>query len=212
MTWIVDRRPVRLAPSWPIPRLGQARRIRTIARRMPRRPVAIGRPGTGPRTVGSDHWPVPGLSRARIARGGTMSVASKAPAIRRSIPHRRFRPISASLPIGSPGLYAGEPENCRRRPREFLCDHGATGADARGLRRLPARDPIVSDPRPAGDGGAAGPLPGALPLEEAALRGGLDPGDGPRQRPVHLGRRAGRLGGAPGPRRGAAPAGGSASD
>ena len=34
--------------------------------------------------------------------------------------------------------------------------------------------------------GAAGPLPGAVPLEEAALRGGLDPGDGPRQRPVHL--------------------------
>ena len=50
-----------------------------------------------------------------------MSVASKEPAIRRLIPHRRFRPISALLPIGSAGvLYAGEPENCRRRRREFL--------------------------------------------------------------------------------------------
>ena len=43
---------------------------------------------------------------------------SKDPAIRRSIPHRRFRPISAAVPIAGPGLYAGEPENCRRHPRD----------------------------------------------------------------------------------------------
>ncbi len=49
-----------------------------------------------------------------------MTVVSSAPAIRRWIPHRRLRPISASLPVGRPGLYDGEPENCRRRPREFL--------------------------------------------------------------------------------------------
>jgi alginate O-acetyltransferase complex protein AlgI len=49
-----------------------------------------------------------------------MSIVSKGPAIRRSIPHRQFRPISASIAVGSPGLYPGEPENCRRRWREFL--------------------------------------------------------------------------------------------
>ncbi len=49
-----------------------------------------------------------------------MSVVSNAPSIRREIPHRRFRRKSASRPAGRPGLYAGEPENCRRRPREFL--------------------------------------------------------------------------------------------
>jgi alginate O-acetyltransferase complex protein AlgI len=49
-----------------------------------------------------------------------MPVLSKDPAIRRSIPHRLFRPISASMPNGRRGLYAGEPENCRRRRREFL--------------------------------------------------------------------------------------------
>ncbi len=45
---------------------------------------------------------------------------SNDPAVRRWIPHRRLRPISAAVPIGSPGLYAGEPENCRRQLREFL--------------------------------------------------------------------------------------------
>ena len=49
-----------------------------------------------------------------------MSVATRPPAIRRSIPHRRFRPVTETLSVGSPGLYRGEPENCRRRPREFL--------------------------------------------------------------------------------------------
>ena len=48
------------------------------------------------------------------------AVATSGPATRRLIPHRRFRPISATIPVGSPGLYAGEPENCRRRSREFL--------------------------------------------------------------------------------------------
>jgi D-alanyl-lipoteichoic acid acyltransferase DltB (MBOAT superfamily) len=49
-----------------------------------------------------------------------MPVVSEPPAIRRSIPHRRFRPLAESPPVARPGLYAGEPENCRRRPREFL--------------------------------------------------------------------------------------------
>jgi alginate O-acetyltransferase complex protein AlgI len=49
-----------------------------------------------------------------------MSVVSKEPAIRRLVPHRRFRPISASIPTGRAGLYAGEPETCRRRRLEFL--------------------------------------------------------------------------------------------
>ena len=49
-----------------------------------------------------------------------MSVISKPPAVRRGIPHRRFRPISVSRPVRRPGLYDGEPEHCRRRPREFL--------------------------------------------------------------------------------------------
>jgi alginate O-acetyltransferase complex protein AlgI len=49
-----------------------------------------------------------------------MFVQSKKPAIRRLIPHRRFRPIGPSAPAGSRGLYAGEPENCRRRRREFF--------------------------------------------------------------------------------------------
>src|SRR6516162_7962835 len=51
---------------------------------------------------------------------GPASAVSKGPAIRRLIPHRRFRPLSATIPIGRPGLYAGEPENCRRRAPEFL--------------------------------------------------------------------------------------------
>ena len=41
-------------------------------------------------------------------------------AVRRLIPHRRFRPKSAPIRIASPGLYPGEPENCRRGSREFL--------------------------------------------------------------------------------------------
>jgi alginate O-acetyltransferase complex protein AlgI len=49
-----------------------------------------------------------------------MPGVAKKPAIRRLIPHRRFRPISTSIAIGSRGLYSGEPENCRRRRREFL--------------------------------------------------------------------------------------------
>jgi alginate O-acetyltransferase complex protein AlgI len=49
-----------------------------------------------------------------------MSLVSKEPEVRREIPHRRFRPIAATLPVGRPGLYTGEPENCRRRGREFL--------------------------------------------------------------------------------------------
>ncbi len=54
-----------------------------------------------------------------------MSLLSKSPAvskdsaIRRLIPHRRLRPKSAPIPIASPGLYPGEPENCRRGSREF---------------------------------------------------------------------------------------------
>jgi alginate O-acetyltransferase complex protein AlgI len=49
-----------------------------------------------------------------------MSGVLKKPAFRRLIPHRQFHPMHALLPIGGPGLYAGEPENCRRRRREFL--------------------------------------------------------------------------------------------
>jgi D-alanyl-lipoteichoic acid acyltransferase DltB (MBOAT superfamily) len=49
-----------------------------------------------------------------------MPVESKRPAVRRSIPHRLYRPTSVSGSIDSPGLYPGEPENCRRRGREFL--------------------------------------------------------------------------------------------
>jgi alginate O-acetyltransferase complex protein AlgI len=49
-----------------------------------------------------------------------MSVVSKPPTIARWIPHRRFRPLSESASVGSRGLYPGEPENCRRRLREFL--------------------------------------------------------------------------------------------
>jgi D-alanyl-lipoteichoic acid acyltransferase DltB (MBOAT superfamily) len=48
------------------------------------------------------------------------SVIAKEPAVGRVIPHRRFRPTSESIRIGRPGLYPGEPETCRRRPREFL--------------------------------------------------------------------------------------------
>ncbi len=50
----------------------------------------------------------------------TEPAVSRGTAVRRWIPHRRLRPISAPIPIGDPGLYPGEPENCRRRPREFL--------------------------------------------------------------------------------------------
>ncbi len=49
-----------------------------------------------------------------------MSVATRPPAIRRWIPHRRFRPVTETCPSAAPGFTAGEPENCRRRPREFL--------------------------------------------------------------------------------------------
>ena len=38
----------------------------------------------------------------------------------RSIPHRQYLPVSEETPIGRPGLYPGEPENCRRRPARFL--------------------------------------------------------------------------------------------
>jgi alginate O-acetyltransferase complex protein AlgI len=50
----------------------------------------------------------------------TMPVFPKKLAIRRLIPHRRFRPIAAIAPGGSGGLYAGEPENCRRKKRAFV--------------------------------------------------------------------------------------------
>ena len=49
-----------------------------------------------------------------------MLAQSKTPANRRLIPHRQFRPITPPAPAGSRGLYPGEPENCRRRRREFL--------------------------------------------------------------------------------------------
>ena len=49
-----------------------------------------------------------------------MSVELKKPPARRLVPHRQFRPIAASISIGGPWLYDGEPENCRRRRREFL--------------------------------------------------------------------------------------------
>jgi alginate O-acetyltransferase complex protein AlgI len=49
-----------------------------------------------------------------------VSVESKKPATERLIPHRRFRPVATSISAGSRGLYAGEPENCRRGRREFL--------------------------------------------------------------------------------------------
>jgi alginate O-acetyltransferase complex protein AlgI len=49
-----------------------------------------------------------------------MSVELKKPPARRIVPHRQFRPIAASNSIGGPWLYDGEPENCRRRRREFL--------------------------------------------------------------------------------------------
>ena len=50
-----------------------------------------------------------------------MPVLPKKPGIRRLIPHRLFRLTSASAASGSQGLlYDGEPENCRRRWREFL--------------------------------------------------------------------------------------------
>jgi alginate O-acetyltransferase complex protein AlgI len=50
-----------------------------------------------------------------------MPVLPKKPGIRRLIPHRLFRLTSASAAGGSQGLlYDGEPENCRRRWREFL--------------------------------------------------------------------------------------------
>jgi alginate O-acetyltransferase complex protein AlgI len=82
------------------------------------------------RVVDADSWPGPGSARAWIASGGTMPVVQtelpvlgqrpKEPPVRRLIPHRRFRPISAPISIGRPGLYPGEPEHCRRRLREFL--------------------------------------------------------------------------------------------
>jgi alginate O-acetyltransferase complex protein AlgI len=38
----------------------------------------------------------------------------------RPIPHRRYLPSSEEIAVRSPGLYPGEPENCRRELREFL--------------------------------------------------------------------------------------------
>ncbi|HZW29810.1 MAG TPA: hypothetical protein VFF52_03830 [Isosphaeraceae bacterium] len=49
-----------------------------------------------------------------------MSLVSKELIIRPFVPARRLRPNSVARPDGSAGLYTGEPENCRRRVREFL--------------------------------------------------------------------------------------------
>ena len=49
-----------------------------------------------------------------------MSVVSKRPNFRRLNSPRRVDSISASRTTRRRGLYAGEPENCRRRLREFL--------------------------------------------------------------------------------------------
>ena len=191
------------AHSPPGARLRESARSRGV---VPRCPATALRParGSGPRRSTLILGQYPAL-RARFVRGGTMSILSKPPAVRRWV---------ASSPVPpDPRIPTQRPIRAvPRRARELSTpaarvpgDHGPTGADARRLRRLPARDPIVPDPRPAGDGDPAGPLPGALPLEEAALRGRLDPGDDPRQRPGHVDRSPGRLGGAPRHGRGAAP-------
>ena len=49
-----------------------------------------------------------------------MSNESGGLAVQRLIPHRRFRAIRERAGNGISGLYAGEPENCGRRRREFL--------------------------------------------------------------------------------------------
>src|SRR5262245_39892351 len=49
-----------------------------------------------------------------------MASAAKSPAALRWFPHRRLRPIPGFRPARRQGLYDGEPETCRRRPREFL--------------------------------------------------------------------------------------------
>src|SRR4051812_11596649 len=53
-------------------------------------------------------------------------------------------------------------------------DPGAPRPAAGRLQGLPDRGPRLPDARDGGAGGAAGPLPAPVPLEEARLRRGLD--------------------------------------
>ncbi len=57
-----------------------------------------------------------GEAAASVRRGDGLGSGRR----RRSVPHRRYLPVSRTISTGRPGLYPGEPENCRRRLREFL--------------------------------------------------------------------------------------------
>ena len=118
--------------------------------------------------------------------------------------HRRFLPVPAQdespRPRRFPALYPDEPEACRRSLRPFLINlvHLALllarlqGLSDRGARLPGAYLPDAGDARLAG---AAGALPGPVPLEEAAVRGGVDGRAVPGRRPLGRGGRAGRRGG-----------------
>jgi alginate O-acetyltransferase complex protein AlgI len=59
-------------------------------------------------------------TRSWFARKVPQRSPTLTPDNRQSVLHRRYLPISQTIPIGRPGLYPGEPENCRRRLRDFL--------------------------------------------------------------------------------------------
>ena len=151
-------------------RVDSRRSQREFARPLPPSPGMISpdRPGLLPR----------GSEQSR--RGRFMGPEIRTPVASRVAPHRRYVPADRPAPSTSPrdenrrGLYEGEPETCRRELLPFLPILAHLGlllavfkvyrVEGRAFQTLVA----LTRRRP------AGPLPAPLPLEEAALRGGLD--------------------------------------
>ena len=108
---------------------------------------------------------------------------------------RKFdeRPLTARapspvrpIPATRPGLYAGEPEACRRDLFQFLPILRAPRLAPGRLQGVPHRGPGLPDAGGVRAGGPAGPLPG-LPYrwKKPLLRGGLDRRAGLGLRPRH---------------------------
>ncbi len=118
--------------------------------------------------------------------------------------HRRFLPVAAPVETPPTATCGGSAPSTRASPRPAAAASGrssstsptlgcswpsSTDLSHRGARLPGPHVRVAGDPRPAGDAGA---LPGALPLEEAAVRRRLDRRALPGRRPLGLGRRAGR--------------------
>src|SRR5262249_36483251 len=124
----------------------------------------------------------------RTATGAAPAVSAFTPGARESATPPRPR----ALPRRTPSMPAAAPAVLAQPRPPGVARGGFQGLPHRGTR--PSRACVASDP-PAGPSGPASSLPGAIPLEEAALRRHLDRGLVPDRRPLGLGNRAGTLGG-----------------